>query len=70
MEFLMCELHINSCKIASIRFEHEDIEYEYSYLESIYFDEYHLDDIETRYSEEIGMLSDFDVYPYGFIKER
>ena len=69
LEFLMLELSIYSGKLVSVCFDYEDMEYEFSYFEGEYFEDTSLDDIKGFYDEEIGMMSDFDYYPYGFIQE-
>jgi len=64
LEFLMFEVNLNSVYIASIRID--DTAEEFSYLEAQYMDDLILDnDIKTLYGEELGMVSDFDFYPYG-----
>ena len=64
MEFMMLEMGLESSYIASIKID--DTDEEFSYLESKYMDETYLDGgIKDLYSEEFGMLSDFDYYPYG-----
>ena len=67
MEFLMTELFVFHGYLASIYIEDKEIEF--SYLESKYMDESYLNsDIKDLYSEEFGILSDFDYYPYGMVK--
>ena len=64
MEFLMLELDFDSGYLASVYVDDYDVEF--SYVESVYMDNTYLSDsVEFRYAEEIGMLSDFDYYPYG-----
>ena len=64
MEFLMLELDFDSGYLASVYVDDYDVEF--SYVESVYMDNTYLSDsIEFRYAEEVGMLSDFDYYPYG-----
>ena len=64
MEFMMLEMGLESSYIASILVD--DIDEEYSYLEALYMEDTYLSDsVNIIYSEEIGMLSDFDYYPYG-----
>ena len=64
MEFLMLELYFDSGYLASVYVDDYDVEF--SYVESVYMDNTYLSDsIEFRYAEEVGMLSDFDYYPYG-----
>jgi hypothetical protein len=66
MEFLMNDLQIERCYLASIYIDYPSLEF--SYLETEYMDETHLSDyIDAIYSEEIGMMSDFDYYPYGLV---
>jgi hypothetical protein len=65
MEFLL-QLGINSSYIASIELV-DGIEF--SYIEDKYiYESTDLLDVDTTYSEEIGMMSDFDYYPYGLVK--
>lgn len=64
MEFLMCEMYLDSLYLASIFIN--DTAEEYSYLEYEYMDDTYLSDsVDLLYGEEFGMLSDFDYYPYG-----
>ena len=64
MEFIMLEMGLESSYIASILVD--DTDEEYSYLEALYMEDTYLSDsVNIIYSEEIGMLSDFDYYPYG-----
>lgn len=64
MEFLMLELYFDSGYLASVYVDDYDVEF--SYVESAYMENTYLNDsIDLRYGEEIGMLSDFDYYPYG-----
>ena len=46
----------------------DDTDDEYSYFEKQYMDETYLSSgVSFIYSEELGMMSDFDYYPYGII---
>ena len=64
MEFMMLEIFLESFYLVSIFID--DTENEYSYLEEKYMEDTYLSDsVNNIYSEEIGMLSDFDYYPYG-----
>ncbi len=66
MEFLMLEIGVDSVYLASVYVDDYDVEF--SYVESAYMEDsypYLCDSIRNRYNEEIGMLSDFDYYPYG-----
>jgi len=64
MEFLMCEINLDSLYLTSIFIN--DTGEEYSYLEYEYMNDTYLNSsVNESYGEEIGMLSDFDYYPYG-----
>ena len=66
MEFMMLEMGLESSYIVSILVD--DTDEEYSYLEALYMEDTYLSDsVNIIYSEEIGMLSDFDYYPYGLV---
>lgn len=69
MEFLMLEMIIDQAYVASVYIS--EYQKEFSYLESEYMDEssYLHDSVKLIYGEEVGMLSDFDYYPYGLVKE-
>ncbi len=69
MEFLMNDLYINECYLASVLLECEGEDLEFSYLESEYMDDSSSisGDIRIIYSEKVGMMSDFDYYPYGLV---
>lgn len=66
MEYLMLEHNFDSGYLASVYADDYDVEF--SYVESAYMDNTYLSDsLEFTYAEEIGMLSDFDYYPYGLV---
>ena len=64
MEFLMLELNVDSVYLASVYVDDYDVEF--SYVENAYMEDTYLNgSIKCTYDEEVGMLSDFDYYPYG-----
>jgi hypothetical protein len=66
MEYLMLEHDFDCGYLASVYVD--DYEVEFSYVESQYMDNSYMNDsVRLRYDEEIGMLSDFDYYPYGLV---
>lgn len=66
MEFLMLDLNVDSVYLASVLVD--DYGVEFSYVENEYMEDTYLSgSVKCTYDEEIGMLSDFDYYPYGLV---